>query len=98
MRLLGGLFFGLLWTQLSFAEYRVFKLIITKKVTAETPAQPGNEKIVLSTLDPEQYPRYYPLEIDEVVSYTDTWRCYGRTSGFTPFCPNPKDQIQQQKP
>lgn len=99
MRFIGGFFILFLWSQLSPAEYRVFKLIISKKALAGAPPPaPGSEKIVMSTLDPEQYPRIYSLGIDEQISYTETWRCYGRTSGFAPFCPNPKDQIPPQKP
>ncbi|WP_413288266.1 hypothetical protein [Bdellovibrio sp. HCB337] len=47
-------------------------------------------RLVDSTLDPLQYPYYYPVQQDEIVQYTDTWRCYGRTGGGQPPCPNPK--------
>ena len=49
---------------------------------------------VLSNLDPDQYPGYYPLKSGETLSYKDTWMCRGRTNG-TPPCPNPKDLIQE---
>ncbi len=84
-----GLFIFLNLINQAQAEYRVFRLKITKK--AQAPAQ-AEERIVESTLDPEQYPRYYPLQADEVVSYTETWRCYGRTDGEIPFCPQPQRQ------
>lgn len=48
--------------------------------------------MVESTLDPHQYPLYYPVQANEVISYTETWRCYGRTSDFQAYCPNPKAQ------
>lgn len=95
------------------AEYRVFVLKISKKVSpnrnpntaaaptannAVTEAPETTEaapafRLVTSTLDPEQYRYYYPVAPDEEVTYIDTWRCYGRTDNFQPFCPNPKDQI-----
>lgn len=91
------------------AEYRVFVLKISKKTTAVTnssanagpatteqnadPEAPPAFRLVTSTLDPEQYRYYYPVAPDEEVTYIDTWRCYGRTDNFQPFCPNPKDQI-----
>ena len=52
----------------------------------------SQDKTFLSTLDPEQYKALYPLGADETISYTETWRCYGRTGGGVPFCPNPKTQ------
>ncbi len=76
--------------QNSFAEYRVFVLRITKKTPPSTA--PTEDKTFLSTLDPEQYKSFHPLAADETISYTETWRCYGRTGGGMPFCPNPKAQ------
>lgn len=64
------------------AEYRVFLLKISK---AEQP-----DRFVPSTLDPLQYPLYYPLNAGETVSYTETWRCRGRTDYFKDYCPNPR--------
>lgn len=84
-----GLLFFLILFQVteSHSEYRVFRLKISKKTTAPTT----DERIVESTLDPEQYRLYYPVAADEVISYTETWRCYGNTSE-TPFCPQPERQ------
>ncbi|MEK6774558.1 MAG: hypothetical protein AABY64_11490 [Bdellovibrionota bacterium] len=79
----------------AIGEYRVFLLKISKNPPA-TPVTPGapppEDKVFESTLDPEQYRTYYPVRPDEKISYTETWRCYGRTSGEIPFCPNPKRQ------
>lgn len=61
----------------------------TENATEDLPAF----RLVTSTLDPEQYRYYYPVAPDEQITYIDTWRCYGRTDNFQPFCPNPKDQI-----
>ncbi len=71
------------------AEYRVFLLKISKKNS--DPKNPGTDKFLESTLDPEQYRGYFNVPEDEYVTYTDTWRCYGRTSN-QPLCPNPKRQ------
>lgn len=68
---------------IAHAEYRVFSLKITNKKTQEY-------RLVNSTLDPIQYPYYYPVQKDEIVQYTDTWRCYGRTGDEQPLCQNPK--------
>ncbi len=80
-------FFIFLAPVLSHAEYRVFLLKIGKQ---------GSEqgfRLVESTLDPEQYRSFYPVALDESISYIATWRCYGRTDGMRPHCPNPKGQI-----
>lgn len=76
---------------LGFAEYRVFMLKIMKK--SQDPNMAQDFRLVESTLDPIQYRYYYPVAADEEVTYTDTWRCYGRTGDFQPLCPNPKGQI-----
>lgn len=47
-------------------------------------------RYVTTTLDPEQYRGYYTVANDETVTYIETWRCFGRTDGFKPLCPNPK--------
>lgn len=66
----------------ALAEYRVFVLRIEK---------PGAEpRFVESTLDPVQYRGYHLVAEDEVITYTDTWRCRGRTD-HRPHCPNPRD-------
>lgn len=92
--LLSAFFF--LLTPLSVrAEYRVFLLKIAKRAPASDPtaAPPQDYRLVESTLDPIQYRYYYPVAQDEEISYTETWRCYGRTDHFKPYCPNPKGQI-----
>ena len=67
------------------AEYRVFLLEIKNNKTQDV-------RLVESTLDPHQYPRYYPLQANENITYQQTWRCFGRTGGLQPHCPNPKAQ------
>lgn len=84
--LLSAFFF---FPMLSQAEYRVFVLKIGKR----DPAAAADYRLVESTLDPLQYRGYYPVAPDEEVTYTETWRCYGRTDNFKPHCPNPKGQI-----
>jgi hypothetical protein len=64
------------------AEYRAFELVIVDSTT-------GQERVVLSTLDPNQYRGYYPVKPDEKITYRQTWRCRGNTSGFKPICPKP---------
>lgn len=73
------------------AEYRVFELIISKK-TKDGKLQPVRS--VTHSLDPIQYPEYYPLNPDEIISYVNTWMCRGNTSQFKPYCPNPKKSTQ----
>lgn len=75
---LGFLLFSLKGT----AEYRAFLLRI-QKVT-----NPGEFRELISTLDPLQYPGYFPLKEDEQVAYVRTWMCWGRTSE-KPICPDP---------
>ncbi|MBV2167388.1 MAG: hypothetical protein KUL82_01665, partial [Bdellovibrio sp.] len=84
--------FFFLLPQLGHAEYRVFLLKISKKGPqavegSATPPSP-DFRLVESTLDHIQYRYYYPVAADEEVTYIDTWRCYGRTDGFQPHCPN----------
>ncbi len=66
------------------AEYRAFLLRISKRDS------PQDYRLVPSTLDPLQYPRYYPVQPDEVVTYDDTWKCRDRTGDFKPICPSPR--------
>lgn len=90
------LFFAFLLMPLfSQAEYRVFLLKIEKVSPTATPADsvPPAYRLVESTLDPLQYPGYYPVAADERVTYIETWRCKGNTSGFKPHCPNPKGTL-----
>ena len=77
------------------AEYRVFVLKITK--TSKDPSVPASSRTLESTLDPDQYRGYYTVEADETVSYTDTWRCRGRTNDL-PLCPNPRNPASTQGP
>ena len=91
------LFFFFLLTPLwSQAEYRVFLLKI-EKISSDPQATPVY-RLVESTLDPLQYVGYHPVAADESVTYLETWRCKGNTSGFKPLCPNPKGQIQAPSP
>lgn len=66
-----------------FAEYRVFTLMITNTKT-------GENRQFDSTLDPEQYLTFFTLKADETISYTQTWRCKGRTSDFKSHCVQPE--------
>lgn len=86
-RLLFILILSFAWPCLSQAEYRVFLLKISRGPASQ------DFRLVQSTLDHLQYRLYYPVAQDEVVTYIDTWRCYGRTDEFKTFCPNPKGQI-----
>lgn len=67
----------------AFAEYRAFELRIEKT------DNPENFRTVISSLDPVQYRGYYPVQRDEVVYYTKTWMCRGRTGNFNPICQAP---------
>ncbi len=82
---LSALLIAILYSPQGFAEYRVFLLEIKNNETQDV-------RLVESTLDPHQYARYYPLQANERVSYQQTWRCFGRTGGMQPACPNPKAQ------
>jgi hypothetical protein len=66
----------------AFAEYRAYELVITNSVT-------GQEKVVLSSLDPDQYRGYHPLSPNEAIAYRDTWMCRGNTSEKA-ICPKPE--------
>lgn len=83
--ILSAFLFSLLASS-AHAEYRVFVLKISKRAPA------SDSRLVTSTLDPEQYRGYYPVALDEDITYIETWRCYGRTDNFKDFCPNPKAQ------
>ena len=76
------------YTVPAVAEYRVFLLKIAQIST--DPTQPENVRWVESNLDPEQYRKYYPVYPNEKISYTDTWRCFGRTDSFQQFCKSPR--------
>ena len=69
------------------AEYRAFELVITDSAT-------GNERVQISTLDPNQYRTYYPVKYTETVQYRATWMCRGNTSA-RPICSRPEEQDSQ---
>lgn len=81
--------FVFLVTIKSFAEYRVFTLMITNTKT-------GENKQFDSTLDPDQYITFFPLKQDEIIQYTQTWRCKGRTSDFKAHCVQPEKRTPAQ--
>ncbi|MEK2688103.1 hypothetical protein [Bdellovibrio sp. GT3] len=100
-RLLSAFFFSLI-PMLAQAEYRVFvlKISTSAKPSEGQDASENTEpafRLVESTLDPEQYRAFYPVAADETITYIDTWRCYGRTGGMKPLCPNPKGQIPSEE-
>lgn len=70
----------------SQSEYRAYTHKITNINT-------GKERLVTTTLDPDQYSGYFPLFSGETLSMQSTWMCRGRTDNFTPICPNPKPSI-----
>ncbi|MBX7231619.1 MAG: hypothetical protein K1X29_05990 [Bdellovibrionales bacterium] len=65
-------------------EYRAFELRILNSTLG------NSEKTVVSTLDPLQYPGYFPLEANEKVHYVTSWRCRGNTSQFKKICDKPR--------
>jgi len=70
------------------AEYRAFELVITDPTS-------GQERVVLSNLDPNQYRRYYPIKPQEKIVYRQTWRCRGNTSNFQAVCPKPEKPVKK---
>ena len=72
------IFFGVT----AFAEYRAFNLKITDTSN-------NQERFVQSNLDPIQYQGYNPLKPTEIITYTDSWMCPGRTGDFMKICDNP---------
>ena len=99
-RMILSAFLLLLLSNSAHAEYRVFVLKIAKRAPAssakasadKSPPVSQDYRLVQSSLDPEQYRGFYPVGLDEDITYIDTWRCYGRTDNFKDFCPNPKAQ------
>ena len=81
--MLAFILFSILFHFETFADYRAFELVIVDPTS-------GQEHVVLSNLDPIQYPGYYPVKLGERITYRATWRCRGNTSNFQPICPNPK--------
>jgi hypothetical protein len=69
--------------QPALAEYRAFELVIVDSTS-------GQERVVLSTLDPNQYRGYYPIKPTEKITYRQTWRCRGNTADFRAICPKPE--------
>lgn len=78
----------------ALAEYRAFELKISKR-DAQGKPDPEKFRLVLSTLDPLQYYGYYIVREDEVVQYTRTWMCRGRTDE-KPICPDPKQKLSEE--
>jgi len=66
-------YFLFLIVSLAHAEYRAFWL--------EIKPLSGDPQRVKSTLDPDQYPGYFPVPQGAQVKYTETWMCKGRTNG-----------------
>ena len=89
MRKSTTLFIALLVTLVGLkasAEYRAFRLRISKRNDSQV------FRLVTSSLDPLQYPRYFTINQDEMVTYDDTWMCKGFTGDGTPYCPSPHVQ------
>ena len=82
LRWISILFLGI---SVAHAEYRVFRLHI------ETA--PGAVQTVESTLDPDQYRAYNIVPLNANITYSDTWRCWGRTDD-KPLCPSPRGPAQ----
>ena len=72
------------------AEYRVFELVITNSTT-------GQERVEISTLDPNQYRTYFAVRRDESVLYRATWMCKGNTA-FKPVCSRPETEGRPSSP
>jgi hypothetical protein len=68
------------------AEYRAFELVISNSLS-------GQERTVLSNLDPDQYRGYHPLNPGESISYRATWMCKGNTSDQA-VCQKPEKPAQ----
>jgi hypothetical protein len=77
-----GLFFSFFASQ-AWAEHRAFLLQISD--SQGTPVRQ-----IKSSLDPDQYRGYHPLNQGETITYIDTWMCRGRT-GHVPTCPSPRE-------
>ena len=87
------LIFLSLLIQSAHAEYRAFELVIYNSTS-------GQERVVISNLDPRQYRKYFPVKLDEAISYRNTWMCRGNTSNFKPIClaPTGDEQTSSQSP
>jgi len=71
-----------LLVSLARAEYRAFWLEIK-------PAN-GEVQKIKSSLDPDQYPGYFPIPAGAQIKYTETWMCRGRTNGVS-ICKSPSE-------
>ena len=72
------------------AEYRAFELVIFNQTT-------GQERVLISTLDPKQFRAYHPVKYDETVTYHATWMCRGNTAGKT-ICARPEGKAPMTQP
>lgn len=72
---------------LSRAEYRAYELSINNEET-------GKSRTVITTLDHNQYPQYYPLSPGETVTYVNSWMCWENT-GNRPIC---RPQVSSETP
>lgn len=68
------------------AEYRAFELVIANSSS-------GQERVVISTLNPREYRMYYPSRWEDQISYRATWMCKGNTSSHKPVCPKPEPNV-----
>ena len=83
MNAIGGLIILLLLLSgEAHAEYRAFMLHLVNSKTKVV-------RQMLSTLDPDQYRTLFPIGPNEKITYVQTWRCDGRTSGLQPICEKP---------
>ena len=74
--------FVILFSLSAYSEYRVYTLKITN-------SRQQTSRTIKSTLDPEQYKMFYPLQKEEAISYVKTWRCLGTTQDFAALCEAP---------
>jgi hypothetical protein len=64
------------------AEYRAFELLIEN-------TEKGSSRTVFGTLDHLQYPRIFPLNRGEKISYVGSWMCRENMSNFKKICAKP---------
>jgi len=69
------------------AEYRAFELAIEN-------TEKGTTRTVITTFDQLQYPKYHPVDKNEVVRYVDSWMCFENMSHFKPTCQKPETKSQ----
>jgi hypothetical protein len=75
----------------SLAEYRAYELVI------ENPEN-GSLRKVVTTLDPSQYPSYYPVKQDEKISLARSWMCWGASDYHQDICPAPDKTDKERIP